>query len=99
MGKLSYKFPPVLLEGLMAKLELKTSSSSNSVNLDSSRILGGVETTPNEFPWQAFLVIQSTNGDTYVCGGSIVSNQWVLTAAHCLEKYFLISILSYPKFK
>ena len=46
------------------------------------RIVGGVEADLHEYPWQVALV--SSNGDGY-CGGSIISDQWILTAAHCLE--------------
>ena len=46
------------------------------------RIVGGVGADLHEYPWQVALV--SPNGDGY-CGGSIISDQWILTAAHCLE--------------
>lgn len=44
-------------------------------------IVGGEEATPGEFPWQAFLRIGS-----YICGGSLIDSQWVMTAAHCVER-------------
>ena len=47
------------------------------------RIVGGVETEIHEYPWQAGLV---TPGSKRVwCGGSIINDQWILTAAHCVE--------------
>jgi len=46
-----------------------------------SRIVGGVETEVNEYPWQVGLVSQS--GTRPWCGGSLISNKHVLTAAHC----------------
>jgi len=44
------------------------------------RIIGGEQTEVNEYPWQVWL--DSTCG---VCGGSVIGDQWVLTAAHCVE--------------
>ena len=61
--------------------------TSKSIN-SSAKIVGGTETLPNEFPWQALLILEQTQGSArYACGGSLIGNQWVLTAAHCLDKY------------
>ncbi|XP_023339711.1 trypsin alpha-3 [Eurytemora carolleeae] len=48
----------------------------------SSRIVGGSPTGQNKYPWQIGLVRTSTGKIPY-CGGSLISNQDVLTAAHC----------------
>ena len=48
-----------------------------------NRILNGQQTDINEYPWQAALI---ANGDNRpFCGGSLVNDRYVLTAAHCLE--------------
>ena len=48
--------------------------------LAAPRIVGGTITSPNEFPWQILLEIGG-----YMCGGSLIHPQWVLTASHCVE--------------
>jgi secreted trypsin-like serine protease len=55
---------------------------SNDVNrMADGKIAGGVETAPNEFPWQAYLQVEMENGDTYNCGGSLISERWILSSA------------------
>lgn len=51
-------------------------------NLIDSRVIGGLEVSEGSLPYQ--VSIQNTFGE-HVCGGSIISPEWVLTAAHCLE--------------
>ena len=39
----------------------------------------------NEFPWMAgILQLDMAATERYKCGGSIISQSYVLTAAHCL---------------
>jgi secreted trypsin-like serine protease len=51
------------------------------------RIIGGtVVTDPKAWPWQIALY-RRVSGDKFVpggCGGSLISDRWVLTAAHCI---------------
>ncbi|EFX82221.1 hypothetical protein DAPPUDRAFT_195659 [Daphnia pulex] len=47
------------------------------------KIVGGVETAPNEFPWQAYLQVEMESGKIYSCTGSLVAERWILTAAAC----------------
>ncbi|XP_024936308.1 serine protease persephone isoform X2 [Cephus cinctus] len=53
-------------------------------------ILGGEATSPGEFPYLAALGYLETDEDTegvikYSCGGTLISSQHVLTAAHCVS--------------
>ncbi|XP_050323518.1 trypsin alpha-like [Bactrocera neohumeralis] len=57
-----------------------TSSRPNIVLPTNHRIVGGRQISIGEAPWQAS-VIQS---NTFICGGSVISEYWVLTAAHCV---------------
>ncbi|KAK0148741.1 Coagulation factor IX [Merluccius polli] len=48
------------------------------------RIVGGEDVAPGEIPWQVGLVAHA--GGQLFCGGSILSELWVITAAHCLAE-------------
>jgi secreted trypsin-like serine protease len=43
------------------------------------RIVGGEKTDIKQHPWQVALQFKGT----FFCGGSIIAQRWVLTAAHC----------------
>ena len=50
-----------------------------------SRIYGGEEALPHEYPWNVYIIMKR-NGGWYECGGSLISKQHVLTAAHCVDE-------------
>merc|ERR1712234_46188 len=45
------------------------------------RIVGGFEAEPNQWPWQVALFVDNA----WFCGGSLISENYVLTAAHCVD--------------
>ncbi|XP_043192075.1 chymotrypsinogen A-like [Amphibalanus amphitrite] len=48
-----------------------------------TRVVGGTDATAGQFPWQAGIV--STGNTRSWCGGSVINNRYVLTAAHCTD--------------
>jgi hypothetical protein len=44
----------------------------------SGKITGGASAVISDFPWQVYFI-----SGNFRCGGSIISNRWVVTAAHC----------------
>jgi secreted trypsin-like serine protease len=48
---------------------------------DGSRIVGGKPTEMNEFPWMARL----SYFNRFYCGGMLINDRYVLTAAHCVK--------------
>ncbi|XP_020863901.1 neurotrypsin isoform X3 [Phascolarctos cinereus] len=76
----------------------KASGSSNKGSLSSvcgvrllhgrqKRIIGGRNSLRGGWPWQAALRLKLSHGDRrLLCGATLISSCWVLTAAHCFKR-------------
>uniref|UniRef100_A0A8C2RW05 Ovochymase 2 n=1 Tax=Capra hircus TaxID=9925 RepID=A0A8C2RW05_CAPHI len=62
------------------------SQSLNYLNIF-SRIVGGRQVAKGSYPWQVSL----KRRQKHVCGGTIISPQWVITAAHCVANRNTVS--------
>ncbi|RZB38604.1 serine proteases 1/2-like [Asbolus verrucosus] len=60
------------------------------------RIVGGNTTSDGQFPYMVSL--RHSVSKEHLCGGVIIDAQWVLTAANCLKKQFLIGNDEYEVF-
>ncbi|XP_053112203.1 ovochymase-2 isoform X2 [Hemicordylus capensis] len=55
-----------------------------------SRIVGGNQVKQGSHPWQ----ISLKRNQHHFCGGTLVSTQWVITAAHCVVSRYLLNSLT-----
>ncbi|XP_041090933.1 transmembrane protease serine 4a isoform X2 [Polyodon spathula] len=87
-GSYSWVNSPGNTRGIQSMLRDKDSCSSDSVVTltcsgcglkRSDRVVGGSDTTIQDWPWQVSLQYNKQ----HTCGGSLVTPRWIVTAAHC----------------
>ena len=59
----------------------ETVDSAEHTDVDANEIVGGTEATPGSWPGAVALF----SGNTQVCGGTLVADEWVITAGHCIR--------------
>ncbi|CAG0898519.1 unnamed protein product [Cyprideis torosa] len=81
-GTLARAFPQLPLDS-------NTSKNGSLESSDGMRIINGDDARAGWFPHQVALL---TSSNVFFCGGSIISREWVVTAAHCVEKGYAAKI-------
>ncbi|XP_063904781.1 serine protease grass-like [Zophobas morio] len=60
--------------------------------LHGGRITNGDTATPREFPWMALIAYKTEDENEFKCGGSLITRNYVLTAAHCVDDKSVLGI-------
>ncbi|XP_069625621.1 plasminogen isoform X2 [Ranitomeya imitator] len=74
---------PTIVSSSPASTEIECGKAKKRQRKCFGRIVGGCEANPHSWPWQISL---RTSYNLHFCGGTLIDRQWVLTAAHCLER-------------
>uniref|UniRef100_A0A8B9FHC3 Peptidase S1 domain-containing protein n=1 Tax=Amazona collaria TaxID=241587 RepID=A0A8B9FHC3_9PSIT len=66
-----------------ARSSIPLGSLQGQTHRQKSRIVGGQNSDVGEWPWQVSLHVR---GQGHICGASLVSESWLVSAAHCFQQ-------------
>ncbi|MEE6486843.1 hypothetical protein FKM82_014717 [Ascaphus truei] len=78
---------PVPVTTIKPDNSFSTCGTKELLPISQGRIIGGKRAQPGKHPWLASLQLKvpiSPNPAGHVCGGTLISECWIFTAAHCV---------------
>ncbi len=76
---------------VMPRLPTSVLLSGDFEMIPENKIVGGAEVVPYSLPFQISLQRRSGNTYSHMCGGSILDENTILDAAHCVDGYVGVS--------
>ncbi|GFO08609.1 neurotrypsin [Plakobranchus ocellatus] len=80
---------PLTYRDLYFPVAAQSRSGCGSAYPDFLAIVKGKAAPVRAWPWYAMVIQKQTENATRFCGGTLLSDEWILTAAHCLTGKYL----------
>ena len=70
-------------------MDMESCGYINPKDVPQSKVVNGNPVREGEFPWSVSIhfnnLTEAKTNDSFICGGSLIHIDWVLSAKHCLE--------------
>lgn len=85
----------VLLVTLLAVASFADDQCQCGIERVQDKIINGRTAQPYRYPWMVFITMKMAGGSA-ACGGTIINDRFVLTAAHCVNQSQASGVAVYP---
>lgn len=77
------------IQFLLLLLSVLFAKCNDDAQRSEDRIVGGTDGNMIELHYQASIQVNHYGFSYHICGGTIISNQHVVSAAHCFHRYMV----------
>jgi secreted trypsin-like serine protease len=85
MNKVAHKVSWLVVVNIIVTIMTAVRVSIVAADTESVDVFNGREAKPGAYPWQVMMASAQGGDDNFFCGGTLLNDHWVVTAAHCLE--------------
>ncbi|XP_060810817.1 trypsin-like [Amyelois transitella] len=82
-----------ILVVIISQCSIALTATSNRADMGLGRIVGGHEAKAHGYPFMVSLQLRFLWVRAHFCGGTLISDSWILTAGHCIKGSWILYLL------